>query len=145
MNRYITFNPDKFLRESKRWKQERKELMLELGNILELPAISNSEVHSTNISDPTARTAERKLAITQELNRLDSYEKLLEYGLSHLTDQERAIIKAFYFDKGYIGAKVEMLAGDLDCSVRQVYRLKTQSVSAFSRAVTPLIDNYLND
>ena len=139
MDRYITFNAEKFLREAKQWKAEKKTLQKILDSIPELSAIQNSEVHSTNISSPTETTAMKRIKITKELDRLSHYERILNYGLSRLTEEEKYIIDGFYFRKGYVSVFVDECCHTYECSPRTIYSKKADAVKSFSRIVDRIL------
>ena len=139
MDRYILFNADKFLKESKLWGREKKALQKKLEAIADLPAISNSEVHSTNISNPTETTVFRRLKIRMEIDRLDRYQHILEYGLSHITEDEAELIHGFYLKRGYVNHFVDECCYKYDCKPRNVYNLKSKAVKSFTEAVEPIL------
>ena len=139
MDRYITFNPDKFLKEAKGWPKEKKDLQRKLDSILELTAVSNSEIHTNRISDPTSKTAMSKLDVEYEIERIEHYEEVLQYGLSHITEEEERMLKAFYWTRSYINKVVDDFCNELNCSPRQVYKHKRQALDDFADAVSKIL------
>lgn len=140
MDRYILFNPEKFLKDAPKWDAERKRLEKELESVLELTANENAEVHSGSISDPTQKTALKRLWLSQEINRIDNYQHVLEYGLTHITPSQRELIECFYFKKNKaLNYIVDELSEKYSCSTRHIYRMKNEAVEAFEFEVNGII------
>ena len=140
MDRYIVFNVELFLKEAKKWGREKKKLTAELDSVLELTAITNSEVHSGKISDPTSNAANKRMKISTEIKRLDNYQRILEYGLSHITTEQRDLIENFYLKQGVrLNRVVDDYCNELDVSPRTVYRMKKLAVRAFESIVTSIM------
>ena len=139
MNRYIEFNPDKFLKDARKWAKEKRDSQKQLDSILELSAVSNTEVHTNNISDPTRDTAIKKLMLEAEIDRLDNYQCILEYGLSRIDELERKLLNAFYWSDTYLNRIVDDFCNDLDCSPRHVYKLKRKALDHFAQSIEHLI------
>lgn len=140
MDRYILFDPNKFLKEAKGWKSEKKKLQEELKAVLELTGLTNSEVHSTSTSDPTSKAAEKRFRVSREIDRLDNYQRILEYGLANISETNREILEAFYFTKGKaLNFIVDELSEKYRCSPRQIYRMKNEALEAFSFEVNVIL------
>lgn len=136
MDRYYTFNADKFLKDSKsKWRTERKELEKKLKSITELKAIENSEVHTSNISDPTASASIKRMEIEKEIERIDRYEKLLEYAFDNLSDYNRDILKRWYYTNKSINKIVDDIANESGGKPRQVYNWRREALETFSRLI----------
>ena len=139
MDRYITFNPEKFLRESKQWEGERKKLQKILESRSELPSHEQNEVRSGNIANPTQQAALDELRIKQEIERLNQYDYILNYGLSRLTDEEKYILHGFFMKKGYVNVFVDECCHKYDCKPKTVYNKRREAVRSFSRIVERIL------
>lgn len=94
------FNTHAFLKESKHWEEKRREILLKLEEISELPAIDNKTgIKSGKISDLTKQTAMKKIELEGELKKIDRNEEMLQYALGTLDGRERALIDGFYFSR----------------------------------------------
>ena len=132
MDRYIKFtweSPLKaFVKDAKEkvWEAEIKKKMKELDAITDLSAISNSEVHTQNVSSPTESTALKRMKIEHEISRRMNYRKIFDTALNCLTEDEREIFEGFWLNKRYVSSFVDDYANRHDCSTRHVYFLKNE-------------------
>lgn len=123
------------------WRRKRKEKEAELEAARELKAISQSEVHSGNISNPTENTAFDAMRIQDEIIRYEYYEYVVEYGLSHISPEDREIIETFYFTKHKMkSALIDNLCHKLNIEPRQVYYRKRNAIYNFVDAVMEIIN-----
>ena len=150
MNRYLVldldkkkdalFFGDKFLSEAKGWNKEIRDIDAELEEVCELPAVTSSEVHSTNIGDPTEKIAFSVMVIRAKKARIETYKEILDRGLKSLNEEQKKVIDAFYFR---IGKPINWLVSDLcnefDCSPRKIYRIKESAILDFVSVVKELI------
>ena len=150
MERYLTLNLNnkhdalyfgrKFLKERNKWEKEIRDKKNELDSILELSAISNSEVHSSNISKPTENTAFDRMKVEEELARLLSYKQILDYGLSNISETERRLIEGFFFTKGKSTNMIEdTFSHEFHYSPRTIKRMKNRAIIAFVNAIREII------
>lgn len=151
MNRYLKLDLDnkedawyfgkKFLNDRTKWKKEIEKEKMNLNSVLELSAITNSEVHSTAISHPTEQTAFAKMRIEEQIARRLAYQSVLEYGLSHISEDDQKIIKAFYFNPyKQTQAIADELSIEYGCTPRMIFNRRKSSVLAFVNAIRELID-----
>ena len=99
MNKFVEFNVVKFLQDSKHWESRKKKLKDELAAITEIKGRSDgSPGRSGKPSDPVASTAAERMKIETQIQRLEQYEEALNYGLSTLSEEQNAVIRAFFFD-----------------------------------------------
>ena len=150
MNRYLTLDlsnkedalyfGNKFLNDRHKWKKEIKEKQAELESVCELPSISNSEVHSGNISKPTENTAFAKMKIEEQIKRYQDYEYILTYGLDHIPEDEKKILTKLQFTKGkFTNVIIDELANEFDCDPRTIYNRRRNAVLDFVDAVREII------
>ena len=151
MNRYLmldldnkkdaTFFAEKLFADRDEWRRKRRKKEAELKNIRSLSAVSQSEVHSGNIANPTEQKAMDVLRIEDDIKRYENYEWVVEYGLSNVERDEREILEAFYFTKGkMLNVLVDNLANKYDCDPRTIYRRKRQAILNFVYALRVIIN-----
>lgn len=151
MNRYLTldlnnkkdatFFAEKLFADRDEWRRKRRKKEAELNSIRSLSAVSNSEVHSGNIANPTEQKAMDVLRIEDDIKRYTNYEYVVEKGLSYLDPEEREILEAFYFTKGkMLNVLVDNLAIKYDCDPRTIYRRKRTAILNFVDAVKAIIN-----
>lgn len=91
------FNAEEFIKNQKKWKKEKKRLLMKLDAISEIPSIENkSGVRGTGISDQTARQAILREPILQDLKDIERAEEAYNVMKSKLTDDEKEIIEGFF-------------------------------------------------
>lgn len=123
------FYGDKVLEASKEWDRKLAKQQKELDSVLELSAMSNSEVHSGNIGDPTPSIAMRKIKIEQKMGVIRENKRKLEYAMAKLPPQYEKIIRGMYFTKGkYKSSIVDDFCNEYDISPRQVYEIKRKAI-----------------
>lgn len=151
MNRYLTLDlsnkedalyfGNKFLADRAKWKKEIKEKKDELDSVRDLKAISNSEVHSGHISNPTQNSAFAAMRLEEEITRREDYETILTYGLNHISEEEKDILTALLYTKGrYTNAIIDDLAIKYDCDPRTIYNRRRTAVLNFVEAIRGIID-----
>lgn len=151
MQRYVVLNlnrkedavffGDKFLKDHVNWEKEIKQKEAELESILELSAISSSEVHTGNISDQTPKIVMEKIRVETSIDRLKTYMEVMNYALSHMSEEHRRVLEAFYFTKGkLVSALVHELADEFQCSERSVYNQKREAILEFVHHIRVFVD-----
>ena len=151
MNRYLTldlnnkkdatFFAEKLFADRDEWRRKRRKKEAELNSIRSLSAVSQSEVHSGNIANPTENKAMDVLRLEDDIKRYENYEYVVEYGLSHIEPDEREILEAFYFSKGkMLNVLVDELADKYSCDPRTIYRRKRTALLDFVDAVRVIIN-----
>lgn len=151
MNRYLTLNLNdkndalyfgrKFLNDRDEWKKKIKKQQRELDSIAELPAISNSEVHSGNISKPTENAAFARMKVQDKIKQYEDYETVLTYGLNHISAEDRELIEKLYYTRNRMkSAIVDELATARECTPRKIYKAERIAVLNFVDAVREIIN-----
>ena len=136
-----TFFAEKLFADRPEWRRKRRQKERELESARSLNAVSQSEVHSGNISKPTESMAFDAMRLEDEIKKYENYEYIVEYGLSHITQEERDVLEAFYFTKGKMMNKlVDGLAAKYSCDPRTVYRTKRTAILNFVDAVREIIN-----
>ena len=137
MNRFVEFNTVKFLQDSKHWESRKKRLQAELDAITEIKARSDdSHGRSGIISDPVANVAAERMRIETQINRIEQYEEALAYGRSTLSEEQNAVLDAFFFDGGYISHNVDVLSYKYNVTPRSIYTMRREAIDSLRRIIT---------
>ena len=137
MNKFVEFNVVKFLQDSKHWESRKKKLKDELAAITEIKGRSdNSSGRSGKISDPVASTAAERMRIEAQIQRIEQYEEALNYGLSTLSEEQNAVLDAFFFDGGYISHNVDVLSYKYNVTPRSIYTMRREAIDSLRRIIT---------
>lgn len=137
MNKFVEFNTVKFLQDSKHWESRKKRLQAELDAITEIKAQSNnSPGRSGRISDPVANVAAERMRIETQINRIEQYEEALAYGRSTLSEEQDAVLDAFFFDGGYISHNVDVLSYKYNVTPRSIYTMRREAIDSLRRIIT---------
>lgn len=145
MDRYIEFNPVKFLKESKNWKDIRRDLEHELDNLGDLKAIvSDGMPHGTSISNPTQSIAMQRYELVEKIRRIDCYIAMLDYARSRLTVAENEVLDIFFFRRGYIPPKIEKYGMKYGLCRSDVYTARRKALEHLSEVVCERLYNPLS-
>lgn len=137
MNRFVEFNTVKFLQDSKHWESRKKRLQAELDAITEIKARSDDSPGSSGkISDPVANVAAERMRIETQINRIEQYEEALAYGRSTLSEEQNAVLDAFFFDGGYISRNVDVLSYKYNVTPRSIYTMRREAIDSLRRIIT---------
>lgn len=98
MNRFVEFNPVKFLNESREWQRRRRAIEVKIDSVSLIKSSSLGAVAKTNIkSDTVEAPAIKIMELEEEVADIDKYIKAKDWALSKLTEQEREVINGFFF------------------------------------------------
>ena len=89
LRRYQRICPEIVLNDYKSYPKEIKDLNAELKSILELTAVGSSEVHTSNIPNPTQDTAVDKVELAMNIAVVERMQELVEKTLSRLSEEHR--------------------------------------------------------
>lgn len=133
MDRYMKFDIERFLKDSRGWLKEIRKKQAELDDLFGLPELSQeTPVQTSNISDITGTTASRREPLIQEIERLSYYVGVLDNALSQLSEQERDLIDTFFFSRGYMYARVDEYAYKWGRSIPSVYIDRRETLNKLS-------------
>ena len=137
LNRFVEFNTVKFLQDSRHWKSRKKRLQDELDAITEIKGRADgSPGHSGKISDTTGSVAAERMRLETRIKRIEQYEEALAYGRSTLSEEQNAVLDAFFFDGGYISHNVDVLAYTFDVTPRSIYTMRREAIDSLQRIIT---------
>lgn len=151
MERYLTLDLSnkedayyfgkKFLGDRNWWKSQIKKKNRELESITELKGITNSEVHSGNIGNPTQNTAFARMKVEEDINRYENYEYILTYGLNHISEQDKDILVALQKNKWKLTSSIiDELSIKYDCDPRTIYNKRRYAIYDFVDAIREIIN-----
>ena len=130
--RYQKICPEIVLNDYKGYPAEIKKLKAELESILELTAVGNSEVHTSNISDPTGDTAVKRVDLAMQIAVLEKMTELVQLAYAELSQMHREILDIFFFKKGMMGYNVQEYADEHYMSIASVYRERRHALNDFA-------------
>lgn len=137
MNKFVEFNTVKFLQDSKHWESRKKRLQAELDAITEIKGRSDdSPGRSRKISDTTASVAAERMKLETQIKRIEQYEEALAYGRSTLSEEQNAVLDAFFFDGGYISRNVDVLSYKYNVTPRSIYTMRREAIDSLRRTIT---------
>lgn len=137
MIRYMRFDIESFIRDSKQWDSEIKDIKAELEAISELKAIEQSPIHSSNISDPTSNTASEYEKLKTKLDRLATYQAAFRYAFNRLSEAQKEVIELFFFQGG--------MKGQLAYDYGRKWALNTKAVYAERRLALNLMRDIIEE
>lgn len=108
MTSYLRFNSARFLKNSRKWDEELKQLQDALDSITEIGGACDDPGHSSDISKPTERTSLDRMEIESRINVLKLYKRALTYCMRVLSDYDKVLIDGFFFNAGSIQTFVEL-------------------------------------
>ena len=133
VRRYQKICPEQVLTDFKGYPKEIKDLKEELRNILELSAVKNSEVQSSNISKPTQETAIERVDIEMQIAVLERMDELVKKAFAALSKTHRDVLDLFFFNRGLMRYNVQEFADTHFLSVSGVYRERRLALNEFAR------------
>lgn len=139
--RYVRLCPETVLQDFKKHPSEARKLKEELNSVLELTAVENSEVHSSNISKPTQDIAVKRVDLAMQIAVLEQIDNMVDKALAKLSDTHREILELFFFKKGMMGYNVQEYADSHYMSIASVYRERRLALNAFAEH----FEQYLNE
>lgn len=139
VKRYQRICPEIVLNDYKGYPKEIKDLNAELKSILELTAVGSSEVHTSNIPNPTQDTAVDKVELAMNIAVVERMQELVEKTLSRLSEEHQELIDIFFFRKGLLGYHVQNYADTHYMGVAKVYRERRQALNEFARIYDELL------
>ena len=134
MDRFIEFNPVKFLQESKTWKSKIAELKKELESITDINGVDNDGMpRGTDVGDPTGQKAIRSQQIECQIIKLEYYIETLSCIMKNLSQEEVDVINIFFFEKGYIPPKIAWYGQKYALCRSDVYKARRMALEHISR------------
>ena len=130
--RYQRICPESVLTDYKGYPAEIRKLKAELESIIDLTAVGNSEVHTSNISDPTGDTAVKRVDLAMQIAVVEKMGQLVELAMADLSEMHRDILDIFFFKKGMMGYNVQEYADEHYMSIASVYRERRHALNEFA-------------
>lgn len=134
------FDAEMFIKLLKSWREEKKKLQMELEEIPLLPSsVNESGVRGSDISEPTARLALRRLEILQNIEDIERCEAAYERAKAHLTSEELEIFNMFFEPKKPIWKAIDEYSGGNYVCRGIVYQRRRKVLEKLDR----ILDGYL--
>lgn len=134
------FDVELFVKLLKNWREEKKRLQRELEEISLIPSnINESGVRGSEISEPTARLAIRRLEILQDIEDIERCEAAYERAKTHLTTEELEIFKMFFEPSKPIWKAIDEYSGGNYVCRGIVYQRRLKVLEKLER----ILDGYL--
>ena len=129
MQNFVEFNAVKFLQSAKKWEAMKKRLEKDLEDITILKGTSDNPIRSGNISDPVSNIASERELIIEKIDKINKYQRILDYALEQLSEQHREVIEAFFFKGGMIHQNAKKVAQKYGLSYpKGVYKLRREAL-----------------
>ncbi|MDT3386256.1 MAG: hypothetical protein LIR46_00590 [Bacteroidota bacterium] len=101
-----------FIKQLKVWREEKKKLQEQLDSIPLLPANQNeSGVRGSDVSEPTAKLALKRLEIQDQIDDIERCEKVYDIAKARLTPDELEILQIFFEPKKPIWKAIDDYSG----------------------------------
>ena len=134
MNNYIKFDTEKFLKDSRGWADKMKELEQELESITEISGHTEGAPSGGGVSSPTERTAVERDAIQRQIDTIREYMDCFKYAWDCASEDDKLILKGFYFAPGYIYRFVEYWCEENASNRDYCYKAKRETEQRFGEA-----------
>lgn len=134
MNRYIKFDSDRFLKDSKDWSRQIEELELEKASITEIGGSGEGMPSGNTISNPTQRVALQRDEVQMRINRIYDYQTCFRFAWETIDDEDRLLLTGFYFAPGYIYDFVRKWVEENASNTQYCYRAKREALQRFGQA-----------
>lgn len=106
------FDTERFIKQLKVWREEKKKLQEKLESMPLLPSTQNeSGIRGGDVSDPTARLAIKRLEIIEQIEDIERCEKVYDLAKARLTPEELEIFQLFFEPKKPIWKAVDDYSG----------------------------------
>lgn len=130
------FDTELFIKNLKQWRKEKEKLKLELEEMSELPSINNeSGVRGSDISDPTARQAIKRLEIIKQIDDIERCEAMYEMAKSHLTAEEMKIFLLFFEPTEPIWKGIDRYARENYTCRMNIYRERRKLLEKLDKVI----------
>ena len=134
MNRYIKFDSDRFLKDSRHWSKQIEELELEKASITEIGGSGEGIPSGNEVSRPTERVALLRNQIQAKINKIYDFQTCMKYAWESISEEDRILLTGFYFAPGYIYQYVEIWCASNATNRQYCYQAKREALQRFGNA-----------
>lgn len=136
MIKYMRFDAVSFLKDSKKWEEEKRRKQEELDAITEILGMSNdSPSRSGKVSDPVYNVAAQRERLEIEISRICMYQQALCYARKMLSDEQNEVIDVFFFRSGYIPPLIEKYGLKHALCRSDVYKARREALDELSHII----------
>ena len=136
INKYMRFDAAGFLKDSKTWEKQKRELQRELDAITEVKGQADSVGRSGKIGDPVSSTASEREKLEIGIARLDTYQRALSYARGILTDAQNEVLDIFFFKHGYMPPLIDEYGRKYALCRTDVYKARREALEDLARIIT---------
>ena len=136
INRYMRFDVAGFLKDSKMWETQKRELQKELDAITEIKGQSDSVGRSGKIGDPVSSVASEREKLEIGIARIDTYQRALSYARGILTEAQNEVLDIFFFKRGYMPPLIDEYGRKYALCRSDVYKARREALEELSRIIT---------
>ena len=141
MIKYMRFDAVSFLKDSKRWEEEKRRKQEELDSIVELPGMANdSPSRSGKISDTVFNVAAQRERLEYEISKINTYQHALCYARKMLSEAQNEVIDVFFYRSGYIPPLIKEYGRKHALCRSDVYRARREALDELSRIIQKRFD-----
>ena len=128
------FDTELFIKQLKVWREEKKKLQEKLDAIPLLPSTTNeSGVRGSDISEPTARLAMKRIELLDQIKDIEKCERAYDLAKARLTPEELEIFQMFFEPKKLISTAVDEYSGGNYVCRGIVYKRRRQVLEKLDR------------
>ncbi len=136
MNQWRPFDIKSFLKASRHWDDDIQKLRAEHDNLSVLPSSNDvPAAKSGTVSDITAKAALRRLEIDAQIEEILLYKEILELAFNMLTDEDRELIRGFYYPTKSISFFVQDYGRTHGMGQTKVYQEKARIENYMARFI----------
>lgn len=130
------FDTEKFIKQLRIWREEKKKLQAQLDAIPLLPSSGDDiRVKSSDISDPTTRIVMKRLEIVEQIKDIEMCERVYDIAKASLTQEELEIFQMFFEPKKLISTAIDEYSGGNYVCRGIVYKRRRQVLDKLDRII----------
>lgn len=134
MRRYIKFDTEQFLKDSRHWEEQIESLKHELASITEIGGMVEGIPSGGGISRPTERIALDRNAIVQRIDKINEYKECFKFAWQCVGESDKLLLAGFYFTPGYIYHFVKRWCEENASNREYCYKAKREAENRFGAA-----------
>ena len=134
MQKYIKFDTEQFLKDSKHWEDQIESLKRELASVTEIGGVGEGVPSGGGISRPTERTALDREEILQKIRKINEYRDCFKFAWQCVGESDKLILTGFYFAPGYTYQFVNKWCEENASNREYCYKAKREAENRFGSA-----------
>ena len=134
MKRYIRFDAEQFLKDSRSWSERIEELEQEKASITEVGGGGDGMPSGGGVSDPTAKIAMQRDVVQMKINKIYDYQTCFKYAWGCIGEDDKYILTGFFFAPGYVSQFVREWCRDNGSNAQYCYNARRKALERFGKA-----------